>query len=217
MCFDLHLSCLVGGFLPMATTSNVVKAPGIVPHIVAHRTAEHNILRQVSCKHQVTITRILLPGVPGPAGPYRTPVLGKEDRYERNPSGVSFVFNHKFFRALTAWKNLRQRAIGIWCASAPGGPSVRRGLTRMFPFSIPEGADDSVRPFLRQTCRVPAFTHLSACSAGHPAKQAPCPAFGAGLAGTCRSTGSRRPHGPPAGCPRPLRPSDRTAAPGSSG
>ena len=81
--------------MPMATTSNVVKASGIAPHIVAHRTAGHNILRQVSCKHQAIITRFLLPGVPGLAGPYRTPVLGKEDSYERNPSGVSFVFNHR--------------------------------------------------------------------------------------------------------------------------
>jgi len=24
--------------------------------------------------------------------------FGKEDRYERNPSGVSFVFNHRIFR-----------------------------------------------------------------------------------------------------------------------
>jgi hypothetical protein len=82
----------------MATTSNVVKASGIAPHIVAHRTAEHNILRQETCEQQATITRILLHGVPGPAGPYRTPVLGKEDSYERNPSGVSFVFNHRIFR-----------------------------------------------------------------------------------------------------------------------
>ena len=75
MCFDLHLSCLVGSFLPMATTSNVVKASGIAPHIVAHRTAEYNILRQVSCKRQATITRFLLPGVPGPAGPYHSGTL----------------------------------------------------------------------------------------------------------------------------------------------
>lgn len=75
MCFDLHLSCLVGGFLPMATTSNVVKASGIAPHIVAHRTAEHNILRQETCEHQATITKILLHGVPGPAGPYHSGTL----------------------------------------------------------------------------------------------------------------------------------------------
>ncbi|MEF2842647.1 MAG: hypothetical protein U0O47_09025, partial [Oscillospiraceae bacterium] len=51
-----------------------------------------------TCEQQATITRILLHGVPGPAGPYRTPVLGKEDSYERNPSGVSFVFNHHIFK-----------------------------------------------------------------------------------------------------------------------
>ena len=57
----------------------------------------------------------------------------------------------------------------------------------------------------------------SACSAGHPAEEARCPASGAGSAGTCRNTGSRRPHGPPAGCPRPPRPSGRTEAPELSG
>ena len=102
-------------------------------------------------------------------------------------------------------------------ALSPPAQCAGGGLTHLFPFSIFVGADDSVRPFLRQGRRVPAFTRLSACSAGRPAKQAPCPAFGAGSAGTCRSTGSRRPHGPPAGCPRPPRPTGRTKAPGSSG
>jgi hypothetical protein len=34
--------------------------------------------------------------------------FGKEDSYERNPSGVSFVFNHRIFR--TFMKVLKMRA-----------------------------------------------------------------------------------------------------------
>ena len=31
---------------------------------------------------------------------------GREDSYERNPGGVSFVFNHKFFEPFKGLKNL---------------------------------------------------------------------------------------------------------------
>ena len=33
-----------------------------------------------------------------PPKKWDSPAIGKEDRYERNPSGVSFVCNHRFFR-----------------------------------------------------------------------------------------------------------------------
>ena len=34
--------------------------------------------------------------------------IGKEDSYERNPSGVSFVCNHRFFRTFQVLKNRTQ-------------------------------------------------------------------------------------------------------------
>ena len=51
--------------------------------------------------------------------------IGKEDRYERNPSGVSFVCNHRFFRTFEGLKN-RTQAVKIFDSlqnprlSAPG-------------------------------------------------------------------------------------------------
>ena len=38
----------------------------------------------------------------------KSSTIGKEDRYERNPSGVSFVCNHRFFRTFQVLKNRTQ-------------------------------------------------------------------------------------------------------------
>ena len=38
----------------------------------------------------------------------KSSAVGKEDRYERNPSGVSFVCNHRFFRTFEVLKNRTQ-------------------------------------------------------------------------------------------------------------
>ena len=39
---------------------------------------------------------------------WKSSAIGKEDRYERNPSGVSFVCNHRFFRTQKVLKNRTQ-------------------------------------------------------------------------------------------------------------
>ena len=38
----------------------------------------------------------------------KSSAIGKEDSYERNPSGVSFVCNHRFFRTFHVLKNRTQ-------------------------------------------------------------------------------------------------------------
>ena len=39
---------------------------------------------------------------------WKSSAIGKEDSYERNPSGVSFVCNHRFFRTFQVLKNRTQ-------------------------------------------------------------------------------------------------------------
>jgi len=65
-----------------------------------------NFKKYLALGTALTLTLLAGCGSPGPGGGvfFRlsknriASAFGKEDSYERNPSGVSFVFNHRIFR-----------------------------------------------------------------------------------------------------------------------